>query len=176
MARQFSKKNPRIGIDIILFDAEDYGPPENENYKLPENYQSFWCLGSQYWSKSPHKVGYSANYGILLDMVGGENATFYFEATSKKFAEEVLNNVWRTGHSLGHKKHFIYQDSPQITDDHLFVNNIAKIPTIDIIEYNPKTKTKFNKHWHTHKDDMNNINKETLTAVGETLLNVIYRE
>ena len=48
--------------------------------------------------------------------------------------------------------------------------------TIDIIEYNPSTETNFNKHWHTHKDDMDNINKETLNAVGQTLLEVIYNE
>ncbi len=36
-----------------------------------------WCLGSQYWGRVPHVQGYNARFGILLDMVGGKNATFY---------------------------------------------------------------------------------------------------
>ena len=61
-------------------------------------------------------------------------------------------------------------------DDHYYVNTLAAIPTIDIIEFDPLTKTNFNKHWHTHSDNMNNVNKKTLKAVGQTVLNVIYSE
>ena len=63
LARQFSKKNPKIGVDIILFDAEDYGQPENSTYPLM---QDSWCLGSQYWSKNPFimlQVSYK-RYGV----------------------------------------------------------------------------------------------------------------
>ena len=173
LARQFSIKEPKIGIDIILFDAEDYGQPENSEYPFM---QDSWCLGSQHWSKNPHKIHYTAKYGILLDMVGAINATFYFEGYSNYFASSVLQKVWKRGHKLGYGKHFIYDNSPQIIDDHLYVNTIAHIPTIDIIEYDPSTENNFNKHWHTHKDNMDNIDKETLNAVGQTLLGVIYRE
>jgi len=173
LARQFSIKEPKIGIDIILFDAEDYGQPENSEYPFM---QDSWCLGSQHWSKNPHKIHYTARYGILLDMVGAKNATFYFEGYSTYFASSVLQKVWKRGHKLGYGKHFIYDNSPKIIDDHLYVNTIAHIPTIDIIEYDPSTENKFNKHWHTHKDNMDNIDKETLNAVGQTLLGVIYRE
>ena len=61
-------------------------------------------------------------------------------------------------------------------DDHYYVNSIAGIPTIDIIEYDPFSKNNFNKHWHTHADDMNNVHRETLKAVGQTVLEVIYKE
>lgn len=173
LARQFSIKEPRIGIDIILFDAEDYGQPENSEYPfMPDS----WCLGSQHWSKNPHKAHYTARYGILLDMVGAKNATFYLEGYSTYFASSILQKVWKRGHKLGYGKHFIYDNSPQIMDDHLYVNTIAHIPTIDIIEYDPSTENKFNKHWHTHKDNMDNIDRETLHAVGQTLLGVVYRE
>ena len=64
----------------------------------------------------------------------------------------------------------------QIVDDHYYVNQITGIPTIDIIEYDPATESNFNKHWHTHRDDMDNIDKSTLNAVGQTLLEVIYTE
>ena len=71
-ARQFNKKEPTIGIDIILFDAEDYGQPEDSEYPIMKD---SWCLGSQYWSNNLHKPNYYAKYGVLLDMVGAKNAT-----------------------------------------------------------------------------------------------------
>ncbi len=173
LARNFSNKNPKIGVDIILFDAEDYGQPENSEFPIMKD---SWCLGSQYWSKNPHKLNYFARYGVLLDMVGAENATFRREQISSYFAPNILQKVWNKANQLGFGNHFIFEDAEQIIDDHYYVNTITGIPTIDIIEYDPTTKTNFNKHWHTHKDDMGNIDKNTLNAVGQTLLEVIYNE
>ena len=173
LARQFSVNEPAIGIDIVLFDAEDYGQPENSSFPIMED---SWCLGSQYWANNPHVKNYYPRYGILLDMVGAENATFTHEAVSRYYANNVLQKVWRQAHKLGFGNYFLFQDSKQILDDHYYVNIIANIPTIDIIEFDPSTETNFNKHWHTHKDDMNNIDKKTLMAVGQTLMHVIYNE
>ncbi len=174
MSRQFSLQSPNIGVDIVLFDAEDYGQPENSEYPIMEN---SWCLGSQYWSKNPHKKNYTAKYGVLLDMVGAKNATFRFEEISRIYAKHILNKIWKRGHSLGFEKYFVFENVGPIIDDHLYVNKILKtIPTIDIIEYDPATSTNFNKHWHTHNDNMNNVNKETLFAVGQTLLDIVYNE
>ena len=173
IARQFSIKTPKIGVDIILFDAEDYGQPENSGYPIMKD---SWCLGSQYWSNNPHKSNYFARYGILLDMVGAENATFRHEEISSYYASAILEKVWRKASRLGFGNYFIFENAKQIIDDHYYINLITGIPTIDIIEYDPSTESNFNKHWHTHKDNMDNINKETLNAVGQTLLDVIYNE
>ena len=173
LARQFSIKNPTIGVDIILFDAEDYGQPEDSKFPIM---QDSWCLGSQHWSKNPHKPNYYARYGILLDMVGAKNATFRKEEISSYYAPNILEKVWRKANQLGYGNHFVFENAKQIVDDHLYVNQITSIPTIDIIEYDPATESNFNKHWHTHKDDMDNIDKNTLNAVGQTLLEVIYNE
>ena len=171
LARQFSIKNPKIGVDIILFDAEDYGQPENSVFPVM---QDSWCLGSQYWSNNPHKPNYFAQYGILLDMVGAKEATFRHEQISFYYASNILQKVWRKASRLGFGNHFVFESANQILDDHYYVNTITGIPTIDIIEYDPATESNFNKHWHTHKDDMDNIDKSTLNAVGQTLLEVIY--
>jgi Zn-dependent M28 family amino/carboxypeptidase len=173
LARQFSIKNPKIGVDIILFDAEDYGQPENSRFPVM---QDSWCLGSQYWSNNPHKPNYFAQYGILLDMVGAKEATFRHEQISFYYASNILQKVWRKASRLGFGNHFVFESANQILDDHYYVNTITGIPTIDIIEYDPATESNFNKHWHTHKDDMDNIDKSTLNAVGQTLLEVIYTE
>ena len=173
IARNINLKNPKIGVDIIFFDAEDYGQPENS--KFPTMNDS-WCLGSQYWSKNPHKQNYFAKYGILLDMVGGKDAEFWQEGISSYYASNIIKKVWDIAHNIGYSNFFIYKKSPQIMDDHYYVNTITGIPTIDIIEYDPFSKTNFNKHWHTHADNMNNVDRETLKAVGQTVMRVIYSE
>jgi glutaminyl-peptide cyclotransferase len=173
IARNLNNQSPNIGVDIILFDAEDYGQPENSQYPIMNE---SWCLGSQYWSKNPHIKNYYAKYGILLDMVGGENARFRYESTSAYYASDILKKVWDMAHKIGYSDYFIFKSSPQIMDDHYYVNTLMAIPTIDIIEFDPSTKTNFNEHWHTHADNMNNVNRKTLKAVGQTVLNVIYSE
>ena len=173
IARNLNLKNPKIGVDIIFFDAEDYGQTENSKFPIMND---SWCLGSQHWSKNPHKQNYFAKYGILLDMVGGKDAEFWQESISSYHASNIIKKVWDVAHNIGYSNFFIYKNSPQIMDDHYYVNTIAGIPTIDIIEYDPFSKTNFNKHWHTHADNMNNVDRKTLKAVGQTVMNVIYSE
>ena len=173
IARNFRNKRPKIGVDIILFDAEDYGQPENSKFPVM---QDSWCLGSQYWSNNPHIPNYFSRYGILLDMVGAKDATFRHEEISRYFGSAILRKIWQKAHFLGFGNHFVFENAKQIVDDHYYINTITGIPTIDIIEYDPATASNFNKHWHTHKDNMDNIDKNTLDAVGRTLMEVIYNE
>ena len=175
IARQFSMKKPDVGVDIILFDAEDYGQPDDSELpRMPNSY----CLGSQYWSKNIHKPNYYAKYGILLDMVGGKEAVFTQEQVSRDFAPKVLRKVWNTASSLGYGEFFSFQKTKPIIDDHLYINNFApgRVPTIDIIEYDAKTENNFYKHWHTHDDKLEHIDKNTLKAVGQTVMHVVYNE
>ena len=175
IARQFSLKKPNIGVDIILFDAEDYGQPAVSDYPRMEH---SYCLGSQYWATHLHKSNYFAKFGILLDMVGGKNAVFTQELASLTFAPKVLNKVWNTAAELGYGNFFQFKKTNLIIDDHLYINNLAqgRVPTIDIIEYNEVTESHFYEHWHTHKDKLENIDKNTLKAVGQTVLQVVYNE
>jgi len=163
----------KVGVDFILFDGEDYGQPENSGF--PEMKDS-WCLGSQYWTKNLHKVGYSAYYGILLDMVGGKGARFAMDGTSAYFAPEVQKKIWQVAASSGFQSQFIDQQVEEIIDDHYYVNRDAKIPMVDIIEWEPSDGSYFSPTWHTHDDNIGNIDKNTLRAVGQTLLNAIYNE
>jgi hypothetical protein len=166
-----------IGIDIILFDGEDWGEQEGENkdHLLPKHLVSWWCLGSQYWSRKMHVKNYSAMYGILLDMVGGRKAQFYREGNSMKYAPRIVDKVWSTAAQIGYSDYFIKQNIGAITDDHIFVNEIGKIPMIDIIPYQPGIGY-FGEFHHTQNDNLSIISKETLRAVGVTILSVIYNE
>jgi len=168
-----NKDKPDVGIDLILFDGEDYGAPES--FEGP-NKSDTWCLGSQHWSKEKHRGDYTAYYGILLDMVGAPNAKFAMEGNSRLYAPSILKNVWAQAQDLGYGNYFIMENSPEIIDDHLYVNQVGKIPMIDIIHYDPSRGGYFGEYWHTHHDDITAIDKKTLNAVGETLLQVLYKE
>lgn len=170
MARQFSIKSPAIGIDIIFFDAEDYGTPEF----VKEYKENTWCLGAQFWAKNPHVKGYKADFGILLDMVGAKNASFFKEATSMRYAPQIVEEVWSTARDLGYGKFFINAEGGAITDDHQYVILGRNIPCIDIIYTDPESDNGFGPHWHTQNDTMDNIDRETLKAVGQTVLQVVY--
>jgi hypothetical protein len=172
IARQLGQKLPNVGVDIVFFDAEDYGATENSGNSSEET----WCLGSQYWSKTPHVQGYKANFGILLDMVGAPGAKFYKEQYSLYYAGNIVEKVWSTAAGLGFGQYFIDEKGGGITDDHIYVNKLAGIPSVDIIQYDPNSEHGFGSYWHTTNDTMENIDKNTLYAVGTTLLNVIYNE
>ena len=175
VARQLSLSTPPIGVDIILFDVEDYGPPEDERNNLG-NTEEFWGQGAQYWAKNPHVPDYYAKYGILLDMVGARNATFLAEGFSMYYAPNIVKRVWETAGRIGYSNYFIYDNGPQITDDHVPINRLKGIPTIDLIHLDKGSPTGFYPYWHTTKDNMASIDKATLQAVGQTLLTVIYED
>ena len=166
VARQLNISSPNIGVDIIFFDIEDYGTSGNNES---------WCLGSQFWSKNIHKTNYYANFGILLDMVAGANATFPKEFKSVENASAAVDKIWKTANDLGFGNYFLSQTKDFVgIDDHIYVSR-AGIPCVDIIEYNQLTGG-FGSYHHTHQDNMSLVDKNTLNAVGQTLLEVIYKE
>ncbi len=173
VARQLSIAKPDLGIDIIFFDLEDYGQPENSGF--PEQDDTY-CLGSQYWSQNLHTPNYFARYGVLLDMVGATNATFTQEGTSMRYAENVTGMVWKTAGDLGYGNYFLMEKTNPIVDDHYYINQIAEIKCTDVIHYDYNTPSHFWKHWHTHGDTIDKIDKNSLKAVGQTLLQVLFNE
>lgn len=168
---------PDVGVDIILFDGEDWGEREGEQgtHPLPDGLQEWWCLGSQHWAKNKHKPNYSAYYGILLDMVGAKDAQFHREGYSMEFAPSIVEKVWSHGQRLGYSHVFKRQTQPGVTDDHLFVNTIARIPMINIVHFEPGIGF-FGEFHHTQEDNLELISKEMLGIAGTTVLNTLYFE
>lgn len=173
IARQLSIQNPPLGVDIILFDLEDYGPPQDS-----QTFEStdMWGLGSQHWSKNPHIPKYTANFGILLDMVGAPDAKFPLEGFSMFYAPDITKKVWEMAGRLGYGDLFTFEQGGYITDDHYFINRDARIPTINIIHLDPNSSNgTFYEHWHTVNDNMDQIDPHILDVVGRVVLNVIYK-
>ena len=166
--------SPTLGLDFICFDAEDYGFPQWETIDDPGN---TWALGSKYWAENPHTPGYKARYGILLDMVGGQGAQFYQESMSKYYAKHIVDKVWQAAAVVGYGSSFPMADGGGVTDDHIPVNTVANIPCIDIIPHYPNCEqSSFGPTWHTLNDDMAHIDKNTLLAVGQTVIQVLFSE
>lgn len=172
VARQLSVQLPHVGVDIVLFDAEDRGAPQWIQHTSSDT----WCLGSQYWSKTPHVDNYSASFGILLDMVGAKGAFFAIEYYSQQYASFVVDKVWSKAQEVGAGNYFRYEQGSGVLDDHYYVNTVANIPCIDVIHYEPTSESHFGHYWHTHSDNMAGVDKNTLKAVGQTLLKVVYDE
>ena len=174
-ARQLAMNKPDIGIDIVFFDIEDYGPPQD--YQSDKPTDDDWGLGAQYWSKNPHVSGYSAMYGILLDMVGNSDPQFLEEQYSQNYAPNIINKVWNVAEKIGYGNNFVHQTGGIVTDDHIYVNENANIPTIDIIHQNFNSPNGlFYENWHTTKDNMEGINAHSLKIVGDVLLTTIMQE
>ena len=163
-----------MGVDFVCFDAEDYGVPQWSD--APDRGDS-WALGAQYWSQNPHKQGYEATYGILLDMVGGQGAQFYQEGMSMQYAPMIVKKIHTAAKVVGFGSFFPEKSNGPITDDHVPVNQNAKIPTADIIAFYPDcAQSSFGPTWHTVSDDMDHIDRNTLKAVGQTVVQVIFSE
>ena len=167
------KLNPHIGVDFVCFDAEDWGTPQ---WADVQDQGDSWALGAQYWSENK-SADYQPRYGILLDMVGGQGAQFYREGMSMQYASSIVKKVWRAARQTGYGSFFPNSDGGMITDDHIPVNQKAKIPTIDIIPYYPDCQqSSFGPTWHTVNDDMAHLDKNVLKAVGQTMIQVLYTE
>ena len=173
IARQISDSPVDIGIDIIFFDAEDWGQPSYERNQVPGEW---FCLGSQYWAKNPHTPHYRASFGILLDMVGASNASFYKEGYSIEYASNITEKVWSLASRLGYCSFFTNKKGGYITDDHVAINQFHRAPSINIIQTSEDSPHGFGNFWHTHNDNMDIIDKSTLKAVGQTVMEVIYTE
>jgi hypothetical protein len=167
IARILQQQDPNIGVDFLFTDTEDGGLNGG-------NSAESWCLGTQYWAQNMPE-GYTARFGILLDMVGGKNATFPKEGTGMFHAKHVVDKVWASAARLGYSGTFVDQAIGQTIDDHLFINQIARIPTIDIVHYDLQNYNYPSWH-HTTKDNMDIIDASTLRIVGEVLVDVIYNE
>lgn len=174
IARILSAHDPNVGVDIIFFDLEDYGPPEDAQNEAKNEH---WGLGSQYWSRNPHEYNYRPRFSILLDMVGATDARFLQEGFSMYFAPDKVKKVWDIAHQLGFREYFPLERGGYINDDHYFINEIAKIPAIDIIHLDPSSSNgSFFEYWHTTEDTFEKIDARTLEVVGEVVTKVVYSE
>ncbi|MGI4875546.1 MAG: M28 family peptidase [Janthinobacterium lividum] len=181
LALQPATATPNVGVDIMLMDAEDWGYETGTQAGITDqidesNGNSSWCLGSQYWAKHVVPAGYKAEYGILFDMVGAKNGHFTREGVSRQNARAAVDKIWNTAAQIGYSDYFLFTDTDPILDDHVYTNK-GGVPTVDIYDHPAFGVDEFfPAYHHTTADNMSIIDRKTMKAVGQTVLQVLYNE
>ncbi|MBC8377246.1 MAG: M28 family peptidase [FCB group bacterium] len=161
IARQLRSNPVNPGIDIVLFDGEDYGEPRDLEHYL---------LGSRYYVEHPFKP--MAQRVILLDMVGDAELTIKVDPVSYRSAPRLIEEIWALANDIGYDQ-FQLVAGASMYDDH--VPFIEKgIQAIDIIDFEYPGPN--NAYWHTHEDTPDKCSAESLEAVGNTLLSWLYQQ
>ncbi len=154
LARKFAAQKPNVGVQIVLFDGEDYGPTGDNMY-----------LGAKHYAKNPAFP--KPDYAILLDMIGDRELSFQREAYSDMQAPEINDKVWDAAEALG-RKEFLSGVGRQITDDHIPLQE-AGIKAIDLIDFDYAP-------WHTLDDTPDKCSPASLKAIGDVVAKVVYEE
>jgi glutaminyl-peptide cyclotransferase len=155
LGRHMKDIKPRFGVDFVFFDAEEFIFDSNRDKYF---HGSTW-FANQYVQKPP-RHRYVA--GVLFDMVAGKGMRIYHEVNSWRYAREVTESVWAAAARLGSRT-FIARRRHEVSDDHIPLNEIAKIPTTDLIDFDYP-------HWHTRNDLPSNCTHESLSAVGKVII------
>ena len=166
LARLMKENQLDLSVDFILFDAEDNGDDSGS--------EDTWCLGSQYWSKEAKKVNYKADFGFLFDLVGAKGAVYPKEGYSIYYAGDIQNKLWNLAAGMGYGDLFANVERGYITDDHVYVNRDAGIRMVDIINI-PNDNGSFGFYHHTHSDNMDIIDINTLRRTGQVLLAFMFK-
>ena len=156
-ARMLGAAVTDTGIDILFVDAEDYGTDGDDDS---------WAMGARYFAENPIKPGYRPSRAILLDMVGDADASFPAEYMSRQAAPDLDDAFRAAAQRAGFADRFPRVMGGAVTDDHVQLIRQG-VPAIDIIDYRPGTG--FCPTWHTLDDNLSNISRETLRAVGQSL-------
>jgi Peptidase family M28 len=148
----------RYGVDFLLFDGEELV------YRQADPY----FLGSEEFARSyvASPPAHKYKWGVLVDMIGDAQLQIFREENSMKSlpTRQLVADIWGVARDLGVKE-FINVTRYEIRDDHLALNGVARIPTIDIIDFEYPTARGPN-YWHTTQDVPENCSALSLAKVG----------
>ena len=162
LGRHMQSLDGNFGVDLVFFDGEEF---------VIHRPRDRMFLGSTYFAQqyAAGKLKWKYQFGLLVDMVADKDLQIYLEGNSLGYADGLTRSVWTVAKDLGVKE-FIPQQRHQIRDDHLPLNEIARIQTVDIIDFDYPNPTQGNSYWHTQKDSVENCSAESLGKVGSVVL------
>lgn len=146
---------PRIGVDLLFVDGEDYGVFADSVDVL---------IGSRYYA-AHRPPGPMPLYAVLFDMVGDKNLEIYQEGNSLLGAPEVVSLVWRLAAKAGYGEVFVPTPRHTLTDDHVSLQR-AGIRAIDVVDFDYSS-------WHTPDDTIDKVSARSLQAVGDVALALV---
>lgn len=166
LAEILARHRTAIGVDLVLFDGEDYGREGDE---------SMFLLGSKYFAAS-RDAGQRYHFGVLLDLVGDRDAEFPIEEFSRQYAGDIQQMLWTEARRLGLGQ-FTERRHGAILDDHVPLNTVGGIKTVNIIDaalVGHDQSSPRRRYWHTLDDTPAQCAPETLDAIGRLLLSIIH--
>jgi len=155
-----------VGVDFVLFDAEEYVFSDRDPY----------CLGSTFFARqyaadvAAGRNTHRYRCGAIVDMVADRDLEVWQEVQSVDWPDTrpVVESIWGVARDLGVRQ-FIPRPRHVIRDDHVPLRNIARIPTCDVIDFDfPQ--------WHTRQDLPEACSAESLEAVGRVILEWLRRQ
>lgn len=159
LGHHMQQLKPKYGVDFVLFDGEELVFQPRDKY----------FLGSEHFAQDyrDNPPDYSYLWGVLVDMIADRRLEIYQEKNSVKYAPQLVDSLWATARELKVRE-FIPRAKYEIRDDHLPLNDIAKIPSCDIIDfdYGPRSRP----YWHTTQDLPANCSGASIAKVGRVLL------
>lgn len=161
IARHLKTQSPSVGVEIVLFDGEDYGRAGDLDH---------FVLGSKYFVQQMRKP-FAYEFGILLDMVGDSQLEILKERNSLRYAPDIIDLVWSAARDVGSTS-FVDVIGDEVYDDHVPLNE-AGVKTIDIIDFAYPDQS--HRYWHTVEDTPDKCSPESLEEVGNVVLYVIYQ-
>jgi glutaminyl-peptide cyclotransferase len=171
VAHALNQAPTTLGVDMVLFDGEEFLFNEPRDSGL-------YFLGSKHFATNyvadPQSVRYRA--GVLLDMVGDKDLQLFYETNSYNFARELTREIWKIAADLNIRE-FTPRTRHEIRDDHLALNQIAKIPTVDLIDFDyPRPGNHMQSFWHTTMDTPDKCSGESLCKVANVVYEWIRRQ
>ncbi len=156
IARLLQSAKPPVGVDIVLFDGEDYGDAGK-----PFDF----CLGSTHFARN--LKGYKPLSAIIIDMIGKKGLQIRREAFSDRMSPQLLDEIFSIAAEIGAEE-FVSEGGDTIIDDHLpFIR--AGIQAVDLIDFDYPS-------WHTLEDTPDKCSPASLEAVGSVLVEYIWRQ
>lgn len=149
LARGLKLAPSAYGVDIVLFDGEDLGTPEN-----PDGF----FRGSKEFARTAG--AFDPVHALVLDMVGDADLLFRMEGYSVQAAPETVRWIWEAGRRVA-PACFADEIGYYVQDDHLPLTR-AGIPCADLIDFDYPA-------WHTHADTPDKVSAASLQVVGDVL-------
>jgi hypothetical protein len=159
LGHHMQKLQPKYGVDFVFFDGEELVYEPRDKYFLGSEH-----FARDYRDNPPEHIYV---WGVLVDMIADRRLTIFKEKNSIKYAPQLVDSIWATARKMKMRE-FVQRAKYEIRDDHLPLNDIAHIPTCDIIDfdYGPRS----NPYWHTTKDIPANCSGASIAKVGRVLL------
>jgi hypothetical protein len=149
-----------VGVDFVLFDAEEYVVAQRDPYCLGSNFFARDYASAQQKEDAPFR--YRA--GVILDMVADKNLEICQEQHSVSWPDTrpVVDAIWEVAARMGVRQ-FVPRPKYAVEDDHVPLRMVGRIPTCDVIDFDYP-------QWHTTQDTAENCSAESLDAVGRVML------